>query len=335
MFQVMTRTAAAVCAVLAIACSDAVDRAETAGNPGAAPVPEVTIEIYDALGGGLRPASSDVEYCDDTPPHLGVPNGTPTEKKECVLPPRDFSDVLKESCECNVDCLRPYFDHNKNRGPAGTMQMYTPPDSRRYYPGVPSSKHWEHGVTQNIFTFDVELTNFYEQDWSNVAVVLVEVTPDNGRQGFQDSRPHACLNDDHAVWTFGHIKAGETAKRTVKMWLPDDAPFRITGYIVSLDCPANSEAADSDGDGLSDAAEAELGLDPFNPDTDDDGLFDGAETNTGVYAGWWNTGTDPLVPDTDGDCFIDGDEIAENTNPFDPNDHPERRCTGYERNLEN
>lgn len=42
---------------------------------------------------------------------------------------------------------------------------------------------------------------------------------------------------------------------------------------------------DTDGDGLSDAAEALLGTDPNNPDTDGDGLCDGAE----VLAG-----TDPL-----------------------------------------
>jgi len=56
---------------------------------------------------------------------------------------------------------------------------------------------------------------------------------------------------------------------------------------------------DSDGDGLSDAQERELGTDPFDPDTDDDGIDDGTEVGS-------ETGTDPLNPDTDGDGLCDG-----------------------------
>lgn len=59
--------------------------------------------------------------------------------------------------------------------------------------------------------------------------------------------------------------------------------------------------ADSDGDGVSDAEECELGTSPTNADTDGDLVDDGLEA---VY------GTDPFVPDTDGDGLIDGDEIA-------------------------
>lgn len=38
---------------------------------------------------------------------------------------------------------------------------------------------------------------------------------------------------------------------------------------------------DSDGDGLSDKRESQLGLDPFNPDTDGDGTLDGDESSAG------------------------------------------------------
>jgi len=48
---------------------------------------------------------------------------------------------------------------------------------------------------------------------------------------------------------------------------------------------------DSDGDGLSDEEEAEIGTDPNNPDTDGDG-------------------------------FSDGEEVRKGTDPLDPNDHP-------------
>jgi hypothetical protein len=204
-------------------------------------IPEMTLEIYDATGGGLRLASTDV--CEQLPDHQGQPGGNPEQTRECVLPPRDFSEALKADCPCDAECLKPYFDHNRNRGPLGTVQMFTPPQSRRYEPGVPSAKHWEHGVTHNVFSFDVELTNFYDRDLTDVAVVLVEISPPAGelgrRQGFEDDRPHVCLKDDIAVWAFGDIRAGETVVRKARLWLPDDQKFRMVGYIVSLsDCPA-------------------------------------------------------------------------------------------------
>ncbi len=79
--------------------------------------------------------------------------------------------------------------------------------------------------------------------------------------------------------------------------------------------PADVEVAvipgDSDGDGLEDALELELGTDPVDLDTDDDGLTDGDEYY--VFA----TGT--LNPDSDGDGVVDGTETANGTDPNDPN----------------
>jgi hypothetical protein len=66
---------------------------------------------------------------------------------------------------------------------------------------------------------------------------------------------------------------------------------------------------DTDGDGLTDAEEAELNTDPALVDTDEDGLTDGQETA--------EIGTAPLAPDTDGDGILDGDEVAQGTNPLD------------------
>jgi len=95
-------------------------------------------------------------------------------------------------------------------------------------------------------------------------------------------------------------------------------------------------AIDTDGDGLTDQEELQLGTDPKNPDTDGDGLTDGEEVK--VYK------TDPLNPDTDYDALTDGDEvykyqtsplerdtdkggvadghevIEDSTNPLDPSD---------------
>lgn len=64
---------------------------------------------------------------------------------------------------------------------------------------------------------------------------------------------------------------------------------------------------DSDGDGLSDEAEGELGTDPYKVDTDKDGLFDREEIK--VYQ------TDPLNPDSDGDGSLDGEEVRKGDNP--------------------
>lgn len=64
---------------------------------------------------------------------------------------------------------------------------------------------------------------------------------------------------------------------------------------------------DTDGDGLTDAEEKELGTDISLSDTDGDGLFDREEVE--VYK------TDPLSHDTDEDGHSDGDEVEGGYNP--------------------
>ncbi len=64
---------------------------------------------------------------------------------------------------------------------------------------------------------------------------------------------------------------------------------------------------DSDGDGLSDAEEVQLGTNPQAVDTDSDGLTDFDEVK--IY------GTDPKNPDTDGDGYLDGAEVKGGYNP--------------------
>lgn len=70
--------------------------------------------------------------------------------------------------------------------------------------------------------------------------------------------------------------------------------------------PAN-QPLDTDGDGLSDDEERELGTNPQVPDTDSDGLSDREEVQ--IY------NTIPTNPDTDGDSYIDGDEVKAGYNP--------------------
>lgn len=64
---------------------------------------------------------------------------------------------------------------------------------------------------------------------------------------------------------------------------------------------------DSDGDGLTNARELEVGTSVTKADTDGDGLGDREEVE--VY------GTDPRNPDTDGDGFLDGQEVSSGYNP--------------------
>ncbi|MEW5956576.1 MAG: Calx-beta domain-containing protein [Chloroflexota bacterium] len=71
---------------------------------------------------------------------------------------------------------------------------------------------------------------------------------------------------------------------------------------------ATSIIEDSDGDGLTNSEERELGTDPNAQDTDGDGLFDGAEVR--------EFGADPRNPDSDFDGKPDGEEIRLNLNPL-------------------
>ncbi|MAH17105.1 MAG: hypothetical protein CL960_01210 [Euryarchaeota archaeon] len=98
---------------------------------------------------------------------------------------------------------------------------------------------------------------------------------------------------------------------------------------------AEEEPVDTDGDGLSDEEEGELGTDPNDPDTDGDGVNDYDEvlweidplnpdtdgdglndTEGSVY------GTEPALYDTDGDGFGDGEEVWSGTDPNDSEDYP-------------
>jgi hypothetical protein len=87
----------------------------------------------------------------------------------------------------------------------------------------------------------------------------------------------------------------------------------MTGEALAVEAEpaAVTDPLDTDGDGLEDALEAELGTDPVDVDTDDDGATDGDEYFV------FQTGT--RNPDNDADGVLDGDEIANGTDPNDPN----------------
>jgi hypothetical protein len=106
----------------------------------------------------------------------------------------------------------------------------------------------------------------------------------------------------------------------------------------------SDKSMDSDGDGLSDAAEERLGTNVLLPDSDADGLSDGFEvlrlsgltdplTVDGDGDGTTDAdadsdgdgltnlsemtlGTDPATPDSDGDGIVDGEEVTAGTDPL-------------------
>lgn len=85
------------------------------------------------------------------------------------------------------------------------------------------------------------------------------------------------------------------------------APISKPQPVVKPTPEATPIVVDSDGDGLSDAQEIEIGTDPDEVDTDNDELGDREEVV--VY------GTNPLEEDTDGDGYPDGSEVRNGYNP--------------------
>ena len=93
-----------------------------------------------------------------------------------------------------------------------------------------------------------------------------------------------------------------------------------------LQTEAASGERDSDGDGLTDEFELEIGTDPNNPDTDSDRLSDGEEV--------LRRNTDPLNPDTDSDQLGDGAEVLDhNTDPLRADSDDDLLIDGNEISL--
>ena len=111
-----------------------------------------------------------------------------------------------------------------------------------------------------------------------------------------------------------------TDEVTVKVTVKDTTPGGGTtpggttpgGTTPGTDIPKD---VDTDGDGLTDKKEKEMGTDPSKKDTDGDGLTDKEEADLG---------TDPLKKDTDGDGYTDGQEVKAGSNPKDKNLVPKK-----------
>lgn len=93
-----------------------------------------------------------------------------------------------------------------------------------------------------------------------------------------------------------------TLKDNLESVILDDNNDGYFSFSIGLTATGGDPNKDTDGDGLTDKQEKELGTDPKIADTDNDGLKDGEEVHK--YK------TDPLRADTDGDGLNDGDEVV-------------------------
>lgn len=127
---------------------------------------------------------------------------------------------------------------------------------------------------------------------------------------------------DAAAWLGGLDLSGLSAEALLELAPPEDADVDDATAVVidddgdgvpsdddTVERPAVAPPADRDGDGLTDAQEEGLRLDPDDPDSDADGLLDGEEVR--VF------GTNPADDDSDADGFTDGEEVLAGTDPLD------------------
>ncbi|MEM7219493.1 MAG: hypothetical protein AAF515_14090 [Pseudomonadota bacterium] len=96
---------------------------------------------------------------------------------------------------------------------------------------------------------------------------------------------------------------GATQGPWVSLRIGDDDRDGLSNLAERRTFLTDSDRPDTDGDGLLDGEEPELGLDPNVGDMDGDGLLDGAEVK--------RLGTDPRRADSDDDGLEDGAEVRE------------------------
>ncbi|CAN5643385.1 hypothetical protein BH09CHL1_BH09CHL1_00940 [soil metagenome] len=101
--------------------------------------------------------------------------------------------------------------------------------------------------------------------------------------------------------SFAASKTTAAVQSSASTSAPVTAPVQEPAAEPTVEPSPTPDLSDADGDGLTADEEADLGINPNNPDTDIDGLTDGQEVLE------W--GTDPFLTDTDRDGLSDGDEV--------------------------
>jgi len=121
--------------------------------------------------------------------------------------------------------------------------------------------------------------------------------------------------DDVSLWTAAlrqaeitALASGMAADKVVEDGDSDGMPDAYE-TAVGLDPADGADAAlDNDSDTLTNLEEYQRGTDPNVVDTDGDSLPDGVETNTGIWVSAMDTGTSPRLVDSDNDDLNDNVE---------------------------
>jgi alpha-tubulin suppressor-like RCC1 family protein len=155
-----------------------------------------------------------------------------------------------------------------------------------------------------------------------------------GSSNSDGSGHSASIHGDGTLWTWGKNDTGALGDGT---HTPNEFPKPVPNFSLVSNALWD---VDTDGDGLSNLTEAQLGTDNRKADTNGDGVLDGAAVNSGLSPtnldmdadGVSNAvevgrGTDPFLADTDGDgandlsdCFP-MDPSRWQCPASDPNDH--------------
>ena len=138
---------------------------------------------------------------------------------EVVIEPRAFAPQ-------GVEPVLVASTGDPNSNPPGTVQLYTPNDTLTWYSD-------ERG---DVFSFDVEVTNFYEAVLCDLKVVVDTVEPGEGRVFLDDDRgtPHAADLEGAGVWAYGDVEPG-TEGGLVRRWqilLSDKESFSLKGRVL-------------------------------------------------------------------------------------------------------
>jgi uncharacterized repeat protein (TIGR01451 family) len=90
-------------------------------------------------------------------------------------------------------------------------------------------------------------------------------------------------------------------------------PTKPTCVVATHTCGCTGACTDTDGDGIPDATETQIGTDPNDADTDDDGVMDGSEPDAAQDSDG-DGSINAKDPDSDNDGLFDGTELGKACN---------------------
>ena len=143
-------------------------------------------------------------------------------------------------------------------------------------------------------------------------------------------------NEDNPDGNISRIQEIETIKNVFL-----DIPFYTNiddddndGVINIYDVDSTDPYSDSDGDGVSDADESNLGQNPLDEDTDGDGILDGEDTESiNPYAGRTLYELDSLIGNPEATFKLKVSELDYFLRPYDPDSNFEKFQKYYSNNT--